>query len=322
MLGYISYSGPGQAIAPLNNPWNAYASLVSLNTATDQSEEARARILVQRQSVLDLVQGQFEGLRRLPLSIADREKLDAHFTAVREIEVQVSATGLACLDPSIDARALAFQGNDNFAIENDQYPDVTNLQVDIFALALACDMTRVATLHFDRGSGGPTFGWDGMNHEFNHHKLSHGKVRDDCFGVSTENGCDDVAGFEDMLHDIDRWHQRAFARLLERLDSYVEADGRTVLDNSAILYSNEMSDGKQHSSLNMPFIIAGSAGGRLRQDLYYPLGPEGQTDRSAPHNRLLNTLVNAMGVQSDWFGLPEGLGGATMEGGVFDQLLA
>jgi hypothetical protein len=320
-LDYISYSGPGQAIAAVNNPWNAYASLVSLNTVTNQSDEARDRILLRRESVLDLVRTQFDRLRRLPLSSNDVQKLDMHFTAVREVEVQVSATGLACLDPDIEARGTPFRGSATLAIEEAQYPAVADLQVDIFALALACDMTRVATLHFDRGSGGPTFRWDGMLHTYNHHKLSHGKVRDDCFGESTAGGCDNVAGFQDMLFDIDRWHQRKLARLLGLLDAYVEADGRTVLDNSAILYTNEMSDGKLHSFMDLPFIIAGSAGGRFRQKLYFPLGPEGQTDKSAPHNRLLNTIMNVMGVQSDWFGLPEGMGGATMQGGVYDELL-
>ena len=57
------------------------------------------------------------------------------------------------------------------------------------------------------------------------------------------------------------------------------------------------------------------------QNLYFPLGPEGQVDTSAPHNRLLNTIVNVMGIQSDWFGLPEGMGGATMQGGIYEQLL-
>jgi hypothetical protein len=272
--------------------------------------------------VIDLVRTQFERLQSLPLSSSDRQKLDAHFTAVREVEVQVSATGVACIDPDIETRATPFQGNAGLVQQEAQYPAIADLQVDILALALACDMTRVATLHFDRGSGGPTFRWDGMNHEYNHHKLSHGKVRDDCFGESTANGCDNVAGFSDMLFDIDRWHQRKYARLLERLDTYVEANGRTVLDNSAIVYANEMSDGKLHSFMDLPFIIAGSAGGRFRQNLYYPLGPEGQTDASAPHNRLLNTIVNVMGVESDWFGLPEGMGGATMQGGIYEQLLA
>ncbi len=320
-LDYISYSAPGQAVAGINNPWDAYAALMGISTGVEGSAEARARILGRRQSVLDLVQGRLEQLRQLPLSQADREKLDMHFTAVREVELQVSATGLSCLDPDMETRARAYQGKPTLVVENEHYPAIADLQIDLFALAFACDMTRVATLHFDRGSGGPTFKWEGMNHEYNHHKLSHGKVRDDCFGESTAKGCDNVAGFLDMLFDIDRWHQRRLARLLGRLEAYAEADGRSVLDNSAILYNNEMSDGKLHSFMDLPYIIAGSAGGRFRQNLYYPLGPEGQTDGSAPHNRLLNTLLHALGVKSDWFGLPEGKGGPTMQRGIYRELL-
>jgi hypothetical protein len=321
-LDYISYSAPGRAVAGINNPWNAYATTLGMDGESAESAEARARILRRRQSVLDLVHGRLEQLHDLPLSSDDRQKLDMHFTSVREIEARASATGLSCGDADIEARAKPYQGKPDLIVENEQYPAIADIQVDLFALALACDMTRVVTLHFDRGSGGPTFKWEGMNHEYNHHKLSHGKVRDDCFGESTAKGCDNVAGFLDMLHDIDRWHQRRFARLLDRLDAYVEADGRTVLDNSAILYTNEMSDGKLHSFMDLPYIIAGSACGRFRQNLYCSLGPEGQTDASAPHNRLLNTIVNVMGIESDWFGLPEGKGGATMQRGIYAELLA
>jgi hypothetical protein len=320
-LDYISYSAPGQAVAAINNPWDAYATVMGLDGDDSQSAEARARVLQRRQSVLDLVVGRLEQLRQLSLGRDDQQKLDMHFTAVREIEARVSATGLACADPGIERRARAFQGKPELIVENAEYPVIADIQIDLFALALACDMTRVVTLHFDRGSGGPTFKWEGMNHEYNHHKLSHGKVRDDCFGESTAKGCHNVAGFLDMLFDIDRWHQRRLARLLERLDGYTEADGRSVLDNSAILYTNEMSDGKLHSFMDLPYIIAGSAGGRFRQNLYYSLGPEGQTDASAPHNRLLNTIINVLGIESEWFGLPEGQGGPTMQGGIYPELL-
>lgn len=321
-LGYISYSGPGQAVQALNNPWNAYSELIGLAAQSGGSEEARERLTAKRQSVMDLVRGQFDRLRGASLSSDDRQKLDAHFTAIREVEVRLASTGVACTDSGIEQLAEQYRGNPELAESEENYPAIADLQVDIYALALACDVTRVATLHFDRGSGGPTFRWDGMSHEYNHHKLSHGKVSDECFGDSTDNGCSNVEGFEDKLFEIDRWHQRKLARLLERLDSYVEAGGRTVLDNSLILYTNEMSDGKLHSFMDLPYIFAGGLGGRFRRGLYYPLGPEGQTDRSAPHNRLLNTIVNAMGVESEWFGQPEGSGGATMEGGIYDELLA
>ena len=126
-----------------------------------------------------------------------------------------------------------------------------------------------------------------------------------------------------MLFDIDVWHQGKLARLLQKLDSYVEADGKTVLDNSVILYSNELSDGKGHSFIDLPYLLAGSCAGYFKQGEYVLLG-EGTDydDQVAPHNKLLNTIVNAMGIQSDWFGVPEGQGGETMQGGVYDELLA
>jgi hypothetical protein len=106
--------------------------------------------------------------------------------------------------------------------------------------------------------------------------------------------------------------------LIERLESYVEADGNTVLDNSVILYTNELSDGKAHSWLDLPYILAGSCGGYFKQGEYLQLGEY----EEAPHNKLLNTIVNAMGIPSDWFGVPQGEAGPTMLPGVYDELLA
>jgi hypothetical protein len=322
-LGYISYSASGQAIQGINNPWNAYSDFMGLGGTGGAPSDAQMRI-ARQQSVLDLVSDDFDDLKRAPLSTADRDKLDAHFQAIREIEMGMTGTsGLACLDPALRTAAQAYEGAGDEVEEAANYPLIADLQVDIMAMALACDATRVASLQFDRGSGGPTFRWDGMMHEYNHHKLSHGKVRDDCFGDSTEDGCDNVDGYEDMLFAIDVWHAKRMARLLAKLDSYVEADGKTVLDNSAILYTNELSDGKGHSFMNLPYIIAGGCGGSFKQSQVVLLG-EGTSydDQVAPHNKLLNTLVNVMGIESAWFGVAEGGGGETMLGGVYDDLLA
>jgi hypothetical protein len=325
-LDYISYSGAGRAVAGIVNPWNAYAELVNLSGGGGDpgAGEAMSRIARRRQSVIDLVGEQFADLKRGPLSADDKRKLDQHFTAVREIETGMTGAGLGCLDPALGTSVAGFEGQTREVEQEAQYPAVADLQLDIYALALACGHTRVATMQFDRGAGGPTFRWGGMEHEYNHHKLSHGKVRDDCFGDSTEDGCENVDGYEDMLFEIDKRHQARFARLLGKLDSYLEADGKTALDNSVILYTNELSDGKGHSFMDLPYILAGSAGGYFKQDQYVLLGSENarNDDRRAPHNKLLNTLMNAMGVESGWFGVPEGEGGETMQGGVYEALLA
>jgi len=325
-LDFSSYSEAGRAVAGINNPWTAYSQFINLSNASPDAGAANARLTARRQSVLDLVKQQFDDLKLKGLSADDQHKLDAHFTAIRNFEVLAGQSGLSCGDSSLQALAQPYQNLQKRDIEqNDRYPAITDLQVDILAIALACDFTRVATLQFDRGSGGPTFRWDGMNHEYNHHKLSHGKVKDDCFGTSTANGCDDVSGYEDMLFNIDHWHMTKYANLLSKLDSYKEAGDRSVLDNSVIMYTNELSDGRAHSFMDLPYILAGSAGGYFKQGQYVLLGAAGNTksdDKVAPHNKLLNTIVNAMGIPSDWFGVAEGGGGATMKGGVYDALLA
>src|SRR5262249_35393464 len=152
-------------------------------------------------------------------------------------------------------------------------------------------------------SGGPIFQWDGMNDEDNHHRLSHGKAKDDCPSDSTAGDCADVVGYLDMLFALDSLHQSKYAPLLQRLDSYTEANGKTVLDNSVVLYTNDLSDGRAHSFMDLPYILAGSAGGYFKQGQYILLGDGnslGSDDQKAPHNKLLNTIVNAMGIQSNW----------------------
>src|SRR6185369_7358684 len=104
-----------------------------LDRSNEASAEARARILLRRQSVLDLVQDRIEQLRRLPLSAADRQKLDLHFTAVREVETRISGTGLACSDAGLEARAQAYQGKPELVVENAEYPAIADLQIDLFA---------------------------------------------------------------------------------------------------------------------------------------------------------------------------------------------
>jgi hypothetical protein len=324
-LDFISYTGSGRAVQAINNPWNSYSAFINLNNSSGDSAAASDRIVRRRQSVLDLVRGQFDDLKLKGLTTADQRKLDAHFTAIRNIEVQVGTGGLSCNDQSLVDAARPYEGMAARDVERENnYPLIADLQVDILAMALACGYTRVGTLQFDRGGGGPTFRWEGIDHEYNHHKLSHGKVRDDCFGDSTENGCSNVAGYEDMLFEIYRWHQSKYARLLSKLDSIEEADGRSVLDNSVIMYTNELSSGKGHSFMDLPYILAGSAGGFFKQGEYVRLGRAqnpGGDDQVAPHNKLLNTLVNAMGIPSDWFGAPEGAGD-TMQAGVYDALRA
>jgi Protein of unknown function (DUF1552) len=246
--------------------------------------------VTRRQSVLDLVKDDMDALKAAGLSSADKAKLDMHYTSIRELEQGMSDAGLVscgALDPT---RAAELQALDPNSLQYDsEFKKIGQMQMDILALALACDYTRVATLQWGGGSGGPIFRWDGMNHDYNHHKLSHGNTKDDDSGSV-------VDGYLDMLFDIDRWFMDQYVYLLDRMSAYGEGTG-TLLDNSAVLYQNELSDGKAHDFRDLPYIIAGSCGGYFKQGQYIKLTAQADTrnDADAPHNMLLTTLLNAVG---------------------------
>jgi len=55
-----------------------------------------------------------------------------------------------------------------------------------------------------------------------------------------------------------------FARFLRRMNETTDADGRSLLYNSQIVYASGNSDGNRHSHDNLPVVLAGAAGGAYR----------------------------------------------------------
>ena len=103
----------------------------------------------------------------------------------------------------------------------------------------------------------------------------------------------------------------------------------SVLDNRALVWLNELSDGQSHHYRDLPFVIAGSAGGYLKQGQFMnlskladplSLGLKGRTE-VAPHNKLLTTLCNAMGAKAATGG-PVTKFGTYGEAGEFEEIKA
>jgi Protein of unknown function (DUF1552) len=322
--GSISYRGNAQPVTSEANPRLAFQDLMGI----DYGQPAQRDLLSERRkSVLDLVHADFETLRSKRLSKADQTKLELHFSTIRDLESQLApaaaGAGSAACTPLASARAAEIQSADSgVQITSDgQFKRVGRMQMDLIALALACDHSRVATLQWGSGSGGPIFKWDGMNHLYNHHKLSHGNTADDDSGSP-------VAGYEDMIFDIDRWFAGEFVYLLERLNAYGEGDF-TLLDNSCVLWINELSDGKGHDFRDLPCVIAGSCGGAFKQGQFINVSRHADArdvnfpDLDAPHNKLLTTIANAMGARATGGGAVTHFGDTRYGApGEFTQLLA
>jgi hypothetical protein len=298
----ISYRSAGQMAAAESNPFRAYRSMMGMGTAPPAADdEAAVRLLARRQSVVDLVREEFQELQRLDLSAADRAKLDQHFQLVRDVENGMTgAPGVvACnLDAQTTEQLDAIK--QDTVENNDNFPIMARLFAKIVTLSLACQYTRSAVLQWGAAvAGAPMYRWDGINHNYRHHPLSHGTTDD--FNETA------ISGYKDMLFAIDRWNVGEFAKLLGLLDSYTEQDGTTLLDNTVVLYTNEFSHGQGHTTGDLPMVIAGGAG-------YFKLGQSlvlngskadigGVTGTAGQSHRLLCTVMNAAGVPTpSWNG--------------------
>ena len=67
-----------------------------------------------------------------------------------------------------------------------------------------------------------------------------------------------------LLQTIDKYYASKFAKLVGMLDGIKNADGSTLLDSTAAVWFNEMSDGNAHNLNNLPIIQAGGCGGYFK----------------------------------------------------------
>ncbi len=293
----ISYAGPGQLVSPETDPARAYRGMVGLSNPGAAAGTPGADLVAQRRgSVMDLVRAEFDDLKVLNLSTEDRQKLDQHFELIREVEIE--STDAELVGCNLDTASTSDLENlDPERVEaNENFPLAARLHAKVAALALACGHSQSVTLQWGAAvAGSPMYQWDGINHQYRHHPLSHGTTGD-------FDG-DMVAGYRDMIHEIDRWNMSEFAKLLDMLDSYSEADGSTLLDNMVVLYTNEFSNGQGHTTGDLPIAIVGGAGYFRRGESIIVGGSS--TDIAGQQmgnsNRMLATVLGSLGVSQEGF---------------------
>jgi len=274
----ISYLGPDQPVPPENDPHNVWQRLFA---PMDADPEIMRKLLVARRSVLDVVRGDFARLNR-KLAPEDRHKLGQHFEAVRDLERRLGlsmpggggSSGGICHRPEVPPEM-------DVGAES-EFERIASLQMDLAVMSLACDLTRVVSIAFSTALNALRFTFMGMNDQ-DGHSLSHAG--------------DGSLELQDQWARMLTWYTDQFAGLLDRLEAIPEGEG-TLLDNCLVLWCNELSRGNTHSHDDMPFILAGGAGGALRTGRHLVYDRE-------PHNNLLLAVAQLMGVETNSFGHPE-----------------
>ncbi|MEM9462428.1 MAG: DUF1552 domain-containing protein [Myxococcota bacterium] len=267
----MSYAGSNQPIAPEDSPDAMFDRLFAdLNVDSSQLDKIKA----ERQSVIDLVKGDLDSLMARHGSSADRLKMEAHLDSIRAVEQRNQAEVPTCEIPGapggVDAGA------------NDNFPMISQMQSDLMAMALACNLTRVASLQWSRAVSNTRFSWLGIPE--GHHDLSH-------LGDGDQS-------MVDKITQINTWYAEQVKYLLDGLAAIPEGDG-SVLDNTLVVWGNELSRGNSHGSRPIPFVLLGGAGGRLQMGRYLSYN-------DVEHNRLLVSLCHVMGLEDDSFGDTDG----------------
>jgi Protein of unknown function (DUF1552) len=255
------YAGANQPIAPIDDPYQMFNRLYG--RMRDQETVG---------SVLDDLRGDLQRVSSA-VSAEDRRLLDQHTTFVREMEQDLRTTRTAGhAMPALQA---------NVRNENNNIPRTTRMQIDLMVNSFVNDFARVATLQFTNSVGMARMNW--INVSEGHHELSHRPDND--------------APAQDQLTRINRWYCEQLKYLARRLAATPEPGGRgSLLDNTLIVWTNELGKGNSHTLDNIPWVMVGNG-------LDFRMGRSLRYNR-VPHNRLLMALAHGFGHRITRFGNP------------------
>jgi hypothetical protein len=254
-------AGPGSPVQPENDPTRVFDRLFGSGIDTGAAERERER--ARRGSVLDFVQSNLEGVSR-GLGAADRQRLDAHLTSVREIANALDgadSTG-ACVVP-----AAPSAGDPT---GRDAFPRVGPVQQQLAMAALACEQTRVVTIQWGDHGGGVTFDWLGISDDY-HFTAHRGNV------PPLENAVEYLPAA--------RWFAERFRALLELMQAIDLGDG-SLLDHTVVAWLSPVG----HGVAEVPVLLAGGERTGLRTGRFLQV-EGGHT------NDLMVSLSHLMGVE-------------------------
>jgi hypothetical protein len=260
--------------------WNRLSGFVPTAGSAPPAPTAKDRLRRNRKGVLDYVSQELDRAKA-KVGSADRQRLEAHTARLSEMNAE-----MAKLDNATAGTPLFGCTRSNVSLPAGFSP-YTQATIDLaakahcqnIAMALSCDISRVATLQDVFGN--PSLKWLGIN--------SFGGVAD-FHGLVHEKG----VSAPDTLFAGYKWNATVVAYLLQQMDSINEGDG-TLLDNSLVLWINQFGEGSNHNCDDLPIVLAGGLGKRIQTGRH--LAFTGRTT-----NDLFVTLLRLFGGNDTTFG--------------------
>ena len=225
-------------------------------------------------SVLDAVLTDAKDLRR-QISANDQHKLDEYLESVRDVEQRIDNAGkkgeLQGWRPTLEKPNIPRPAD---GIPQD-IAEHMRLMGDILVLGFQTDTTRITTLKLNNDHSSLRFPNLGVDYMI-HHLLSHNDTPD--------------------WLKVNQFFLEQVAYIARKLDAIREG-GRTLLDNTMLLYCSSMLAGN-HDATKLPVLVLGGAGGRIKggRVLDYKEKPERQMCR------LYLSMMDKMNVRLPKFG--------------------
>jgi hypothetical protein len=230
-----------------------FGSSPTTGAPTPASTAAAAARFAQQKSILDAVLADATSLSS-KLSPADNINLQQYQNSIRELEMalqnQSTATPLTCTKPTEPPAGLgptAATGGSHAVIPSSFITTNMPYLLQFMELAFTCDITRAITFMLGNGTSNLDYQYL-LNASFPHHGNSH-------------HGGDPTKLAQ--LTQVNTQEITWIATVLKALDSVMESDGTTVLDNTTFYTSCDIGDGATHNHWDMPVLVAGGASGKL-----------------------------------------------------------
>lgn len=247
-------AGPGSPLPYQHDPRVVFDELFStLETGSAMNlDPAMDRRLAERSAVFEAVAYRLGEIEQA-VGVDGRRKTEAHLASITELQESLAGLatrGATCGRPDVDFAEL------RASITDTDLPTTATLHGRLVASALACDLTRVATLVHVGGSTVASWLGDIPLNEgrpANVHTLAHYGTRQNAFGPA----------FHDAHIRLEEWRATKIRELLEMLDAVPEGDG-TMLDNTLVVWTSDMARGNHHIDVPAPVVLFGGAGGALQ----------------------------------------------------------
>lgn len=253
---YISWRNPTTPVPQEVNPMRAFKRLFE-GVGLTSGGSSKSNAVTPNKAVVDTVLEDAKQLQKR-LGRADQQKLDEYLTTVQDVESRIirktQPKGLKITEEILadiketEKRMAREGGRDNLSVlPKIPYPEYIRLMFDVMALAFWSNSTRSSTLMLgdggDRRNMSFIDGVEGAFHSISHHGNNPDKLR--------------------QYSLINTFFVSQYVYFLERLHSMKEGSN-SVLDNSVVMMGSSMSNGQNHQKTNLPIILAGSAGGRIK----------------------------------------------------------